>query len=960
MKRTRQLIVNADEFGRSPGINRGIVEAHEAGIVTSASAMVRRPAAEGAAEAARIHPRLSVGLHVDLGEWNCRDGRWIQVEEVVDPEDAEAVERETLRQLETFRTLFGRDPTHLDSHQNVHRSGPCMAVLVTVARRLRVPLRRFTPGIRVCSRFYGQTSRGEPYPEGITVEHLLTLLLHLPAGTTELICHPATNDDGGDSYGSARTLELATLTDPRVPAALRAEGIELRSFRDLSTFPVEGTRGVRSTESALRAEGQAAFRRGDFRRAQDWFEKAVVLGGDRPWPWLWLARALLRNGDASASREAIYQALALHPGWPQGLLHLVDLHLESGRWGEAAELLQGLANRDGPGEPDLPEGVARRIRRLEDPARALEVAEALSASHPDDPRARAARAVALWQGGAPHEARRSVVPDGNTNDGDALRAAAEFHLEVGEHEVAWSYLRRIPEEDRPARLLGQVAQGLRRTGKLTRAWEVFEEALNHAPRETSLRHWRNVVVGEVQVLSGATALSPPPLLHYRPVPGRILHIVGRSLPYMQTGYSVRTRYVTQCQKEAGLDPHVVTQVGFPWTDGAEEAPLWEEVAGIAHHRLPGPSLPPERLDDRLEANLAGLVGLVRRLRPAALHAASDYRNALLALSVGRACGIPVVYEVRGFWEDTWTSKQEGDDADQTVAYRWRRERELACMGSADRVVTLAEVMRDEISRRGIPAEKVVVVPNAVDPFAFQPAKRDPEAARRLGIGEDEVVIGYVSSFVPYEGIHFLIDAVAELASRGLPVRGLLVGDGKERPALEARVRERGMEERILFTGRVPHAEVATYYGLIDAFVVPRTADRVCRLVTPLKPYEAMAMERAVVVSGVEALEEMVIPGKTGMVFRPEDAGSLADVLEPLVRFQERRRELGRSAREWVCRHRTWERNGRIYADLYRSLHVLPADATGATMGLHPNGPGPWTRSVDRAATALKTAGTGNR
>jgi PEP-CTERM/exosortase A-associated glycosyltransferase len=956
MKGRRLLIVNGDEFGRSSGINQGILEAHTRGVLTSASAMVRRPAAEAAAALARAHPTLSVGLHVDLCEWTVRDGAWVVVERVVPLDDHPAVEREVRRQVEAFRTLYGRDPSHLDSHQNVHRSGPVLRVLATMARELSVPLRHFTPGLFVCSEFHGQTSRGLPYPEGVSVERLLAVLQALPPGVSELICHPGRGVVDGGMYGEERERELETLLDPRVEQALKTQGIVLQSFDQLASSGVLPDGNFREMESSFRDRGRAAFRRGEYVRARRWFERAVVVGGDRPWPWLWLARSQLQTGDVEGSRDSIQEALGQVPGWPPGLLHLADLHLQAERWEEAGQILIGLASRNGEGSGELASGVAQRIRRMEDPIRALQVAETLAAHRPEEECALAARAIARWRLGDPAEARRSLEPVLRHPKGVGIRAAAEFHLEVGEPQVAWSLLRDCgPGGKAHARLVSRVAQGLRKSGRLTLAWEAFDEAISGGGGTPSNRHWRKVVVGEVQVLSGVAAPALPRLPHYRAMPHRVLHLVGKSLPHLQTGYSVRTRYVTQSQRDAGLDPHVVTQLGFPWTVGVQEAPLWESVEGIPHHRLmpKGPLSP--RLDRRLDANAEALIELVRRVRPAALHAASDYRNALLALAVGRACGIPVVYEVRGFWEDTWSSKQAGNGAEDSVAYQWRRERELECMRQADRVVTLAEVMREEMAARGVDREKVRVIPNAVDPAAFEPVGREPGLAGRLGIGGDEVVVGYVSSFVAYEGIRFLIEAVAQLASRGLPVRGLLVGDGEEREALESRARELGMEDRILFTGRVPHEEVARYYGLIDVFVVPRTDDRVCHLVTPLKPYEAMAMERAVVVSGVRALGEMVVPGKTGLVFRPEDPQDLANVLDPLVRCPERRRSLGRAARAWVSRHRTWAQNGQRYADLYRDLEVLPPETSlRGREGPEPAGLAPRTLRTRVAPTPLTT------
>ncbi len=228
----RHLIVNADDLGLSAGVNRGIAQAHEHGIVTSASLMVRAGHAAEAAAYARAHPELSVGLHVDLGEWRYTGEHWVAAYEVVPTGDAAAVGAEVAAQVERFCALMGREPTHLDAHQHAHREEPAKAIVLEHARRLGVPVRGFTPGLRYEGGFYGQSGRGEPWPEGIGVEALCALLRALPPGATELGCHPAIDDDSGSSYGAERTVETATLCDPRVRATIAQEGIALRSFRD--------------------------------------------------------------------------------------------------------------------------------------------------------------------------------------------------------------------------------------------------------------------------------------------------------------------------------------------------------------------------------------------------------------------------------------------------------------------------------------------------------------------------------------------------------------------------------------------------------------------------------------------------------------------------------------------------------------------------------------------------------
>jgi glycosyltransferase involved in cell wall biosynthesis len=423
-------------------------------------------------------------------------------------------------------------------------------------------------------------------------------------------------------------------------------------------------------------------------------------------------------------------------------------------------------------------------------------------------------------------------------------------------------------------------------------------------------------------------------------PGRVLHLVTNSLPHRQAGYTVRTQSIALAQRDAGLDPVLVTPAGFPANEGIRGAARLDLVDGIPYHRL-APDFDRWRGPDAtVERTAREADRLVQRLRPAVLHAASHFQNAQVALALRDRYGLPVVYEVRGFLEETWLSRQPGAaepgaaepralapgtsetpaDADR---YRGARAAETAVMLAADAVVTLSDTMRTDIVARGAAPESVVVVPNAVDVDRFRPQPRDDALAARIGLEPGVPVLGYVSSFTGYEGIRHLIEAAALLRDRGRRVRVLLVGDGEERGALEARARELGLDDgTVLFPGRVPHGEILAWYGLIDVFVVPRTADRVSQLVTPLKPYEAMALERAVVVSGVDALRELVIPGETGLVFTPEDPASLADTVEPLLRDSLARARLGRRAREWVAENRTWRQNGDRYLELYRRLGAI--------------------------------------
>ncbi|HET8954227.1 MAG TPA: ChbG/HpnK family deacetylase [Solirubrobacterales bacterium] len=232
MSGDRFLIVNADDLGLSAAVNAGIFAAHDGGVVTSASLMVRQGAAPAAAEEAAAHPGLAIGLHVDLGEWVYERGEWTQAYLHCDTDDADAVEAECRAQLERFRALLGRDPTHLDSHQHVHESEPVRGVAEALAAELGRPLRN--RAIPYEGGFYGQSGKGEPFPEGIAPERLVALIEALPPGWTEIGCHPAAGAVPTSSYDAERQVELRTLCDPRVREALNVTNVKLCNFAQVN------------------------------------------------------------------------------------------------------------------------------------------------------------------------------------------------------------------------------------------------------------------------------------------------------------------------------------------------------------------------------------------------------------------------------------------------------------------------------------------------------------------------------------------------------------------------------------------------------------------------------------------------------------------------------------------------------------------------------------------------------
>jgi len=230
----RHLIVNADDFGLSEGINQGVIEAHEHGILTSASLMVRWPAAAAAAAYARTHPGLGVGLHLDLGEMIYAHGEWRPLYQVLPPDaDAEAISTEIAAQIARFEELVGRTPTHVDSHQHCHRKEPVRGIVAGQCARMGIPLRECTPDIFYYGGFYGQSARGQSHPECIAVGALLRILESLPDGVTELGCHPAAATDFESAYSHERLIELSTLCDPCVRIAISELSLELVTFQPL-------------------------------------------------------------------------------------------------------------------------------------------------------------------------------------------------------------------------------------------------------------------------------------------------------------------------------------------------------------------------------------------------------------------------------------------------------------------------------------------------------------------------------------------------------------------------------------------------------------------------------------------------------------------------------------------------------------------------------------------------------
>jgi glycosyltransferase involved in cell wall biosynthesis len=403
-----------------------------------------------------------------------------------------------------------------------------------------------------------------------------------------------------------------------------------------------------------------------------------------------------------------------------------------------------------------------------------------------------------------------------------------------------------------------------------------------------------------------------------PVSGRVLHLVTNSLPTTTAGYTVRTQAILRAQRAIGLDAHVATRLGFPVSKGVLDARSSAWVDGVPYHRLL-PTVMPRAGEAALSRQAELAAALVERIRPAVLHAATDHHNGRVALAVGRRYGLPVVYEVRGFLEETWLTQGPGRTTDAEF-YRARRDLETWCMRNADRVLTLGATMKAEIASRGVSSDRIVVVPNAVDDEFLEPLPDGSALRSELGLTPEDYVVGTVATLTSHEGLGTLLAAGAVLRRRGIPIRLLIIGDGQARPALEQEAARLGLTDgTAIFTGRVPHDRVREHHGLLDVFAVPRTNERVCHLVTPLKPVEAMASGLVVAASDVQAMGDLVEPDVTGVLIPAEDVEAWSESLESLFYDPGRRQALGVAARASIESGGTWKHVAEITRSVYRTL-----------------------------------------
>lgn len=395
---------------------------------------------------------------------------------------------------------------------------------------------------------------------------------------------------------------------------------------------------------------------------------------------------------------------------------------------------------------------------------------------------------------------------------------------------------------------------------------------------------------------------------------RILHVLDHSLP-AHSGYTFRTRALMKAQVAKGWDVAGVTGVRHP-----EPGPDGETVDGLTFYRTApvAPARAPIREWREIGALAQRVEALAREWKPDVLHAHSPVLDGLAALRVGKTLGIPVIYEIRAFWEDA--SVGNGTGREGSLRYWLTKQLETHAVKAADAVAVICEGLRGDLIARGIDPAKITVSPNGVDLELFgDPPPRDDALADTLGIAADDAVIGYIGSFYDYEGIDDLIAAMPALVAAQPAARLLLVGGGPRETALKAQAAASPAAAQVHFVGRVPHDQVEHYYSLIDILAYPRKKMRLTDLVTPLKPLEAMAQGKLVAASDVGGHRELIEDGQTGTLFAPDDPAAIADALAQLLDNRGIWAERRRIARIFVETHRNWSSNILRYEPVYQRL-----------------------------------------
>ncbi|MEX3598488.1 glycosyltransferase [Kocuria carniphila] len=665
---------------------------------------------------------------------------------------------------------------------------------------------------------------------------------------------------------------------------------------------------------------------GDTEGAADQLRQLLLTDAKNSRGWHLYALRLLESRNYDAAIEALKNTLTVNPG-NLDALELLNSSAGGGRQRSVSmdQAFAGLADA----LKERPE-LHRRSLDFAIPSRLVECLNVLRVSQDAVTRA----VVQQWDLDA--EAESSVEADRSSHysqpswlsHDEYLVAQLLYSLQRGRRSRAIALIRMLPDQTVSRWSLRLAIRRDLRTNRLKGAQRLLTEYRRLEPEDGWAKSQEMKLSRSTAPSNYQLARQGFPFPHRRksvafePIPDRIFYLLHNSLPYHSAGYSTRTHGLLTGLRRLGWDVRGVTRLGYPY-DMPKMADLGaidttDVVDGVPYHRLSTtPGIEKKSpITDYVVRYYDALAPLAKQERPFVIHGASNHWNGLAAVTAANRLGLPSIYEVRGLWEVTRGSRDP--EWAKGGMYRFMARMEADAASEATRVFAITNALKEELVNRGVDPDKITVVPNAVDAERFTPQPRDTELEKSLEL-VGRTVIGYIGSVLDYEGLGMLVDAADVMRTRRQDFAALIVGDGAELEKFQELVRERDLEEFVRFTGRVPHEDVERYYSLVDIAPFPRLPLPVCEMVSPLKPFEALAMGKAVVASDVAALAEIIQPGVNGLLHRKGDVEDLTRQLEVLLDDQSLREELAEKGRHWVRENRQWSDMARIVSDIYEDL-----------------------------------------
>jgi len=495
-----------------------------------------------------------------------------------------------------------------------------------------------------------------------------------------------------------------------------------------------------------------------------------------------------------------------------------------------------------------------------------------------------------------------------------LRALSTFNLQKS-IEFGEQYLDDIADEN----AIQSLVTFYQRCGHIEKPYKLLKKIKSSRWKDKEEEKLKK----ELDLLQNGIFYKDDDSAEIEELPKNIMYHVNQSLPHHSSGYAIRTQSLLKNLKKKNWNIEAYARIGYPNDrydfTGLRTVDSLNNVDGVNYHFVPSRKKGIGLLDIQKyqDESVKLIIEQAKKFKPSIIHCASNYSCGLAGTAAAKLLGIPSIYEVRGLWHVTRTSKQsEYANSDH---YRMIEKLEAQAAKNADHVFAITQGVKNVLTKNGVNERNITILPNAVDPIQFKPIKKNKKLEEKLGL-IDKITIGYIGSFTDYEGLDYLLKALSILKEKYYEkVKVILVGDGTAYGELKRLSKELNLEDIIHFTGRIEHSDVLDYYSVIDVAVYPRKGTSVCEIVSPLKPLEAMAMGKAIIASEVDALAEMIMNEQTGLLHARDDINNLTDKLEKLILNSKLRAQLGENAKKWVVKNRTWEDASKKVDAVYKQL-----------------------------------------